>query len=417
MWGAMRGALVGVALLAPSAGMAFILGDPARAEEATGRDRFWVNAEVLGWKIRDAPQPTPLVTTGSLAAPLPGALGQPGTSVQIGGTSVSLPIQVGGRFGLGTWLEPTARWGIELGAFILAPSTTRQSVSTNGMPGSATYAVPVFDISGHTSGGTPGQSIYVLPGPFPNRPGFTGTMERTMSAQMLGAELMGVQRLHDDRRVKVEILAGYRWLQLTEGLDFDVQTAGVAGSSNAGQIFNSHDGFHTRNSFNGAQLGMRAEAEYERFVLRASLKGALGDMYRNLSVNGSSTTTAGTIFYPVSGGAGSNLGGGIFAQPSNIGTYGSHQLAGVAELGVRTGYRVTDRLIPNIAYNALYVSSIIRPGDAMNPYINTAATALAAASRGSGFSSPVGGPIGPTVNAGSTGVWIQDVSAGLALRF
>jgi len=338
---------------------AFILGDPACAEEATGRDRFWVDAAVLGWKIGDAPQPTPLVTAGSLTAPIPGALGQPGTSVQIGGTSVSLPIQVGGRFGLGTWIEPAAGLGIELGALVLAPGTTRQSVSTNGMPGSATYAVPLFDISGYTSGGAPGQSIYVLPGPFPNGPGFTGSMQRTMSAQMLGAELMGVYRLHDDRLVKVEALAGYRWLQLTEGLEFDVQTAGVAGSSNAGQIFNSHDGFDTRNSFNGAQLGMRAEAEYEGFVLRASLKGALGGMYRSLSVNGSSTTTAGTIFYPVSGGAGSILGGGIFAQPSNIGTYGSHQLAGVAELGARIGYRVTDRLIPYIAYNALYGSSSV----------------------------------------------------------
>ena len=152
-------------------------------------------------------------------------------------------------------------------------------------------------------------------------------------------------------------------------------------------------------------------------IERASLKGALGDMYRSLSIDGSSTTTAGTIFFPVSGGAGTSLGGGIFAQPSNIGTYGSHQLAGVAELGVRTGYQLTDRLIPYIAYNALYVSSIIRPGDAVSPYINTTATALAAASRASGFASPLGGPLGPTVNAGGTGVWIQDVSAGVALRF
>lgn len=53
----------------------------------------------------------------------------------------------------------------------------------------------------------------------------------------------------------------------------------------------------------------------------------------------------------------------------------------------------------------------------MNPAINTTATALAVASRASGFASPVGGALGPTVNAGGTGVWIQDVSAGLALRF
>src|SRR6516162_7333994 len=345
---------------------AFILGDTAGAQE--GRDRYWVDAAVLGWKIGNAPQPTPLVTAGSLAAPFPGALGQPGTSVQIGGTSASLPMELGGRLALGTWIERAAGLGIEIGGFVLTPATT-----PNGMPGSATYAVPVFDLSGYTSGGAPGQSVYVLPGPFPNGPGFTGAMQRTMSAQMAGAELVGIYRLHDDRALTVEALAGYRWLQLTERLDFDVQTAGVAGSSNAGQMFGSHDGFHARNSFNGAQIGMRAEAQYAGFVLRASLKGALGDMYRGLSVEGSSATTAGTLFFPVSGGAGSTLGGGIFAQPSNIGTYGSHQLAGVAELGVRTGYRVTEALIPYVAYNALYVGSIIRPGDAMNPAINTTA--------------------------------------------
>ena len=40
---------------------AFILGDPAGAEEATGRDRYWIDAAALKWKIGDAPQPTPLV--------------------------------------------------------------------------------------------------------------------------------------------------------------------------------------------------------------------------------------------------------------------------------------------------------------------------------------------------------------------
>ena len=34
---------------------AFILGDPAGAEEATGRDRYWVDAAALKWKIGDAP--------------------------------------------------------------------------------------------------------------------------------------------------------------------------------------------------------------------------------------------------------------------------------------------------------------------------------------------------------------------------
>src|ERR1700730_6849350 len=99
--------------------------------------------------------------------------------------------------------------GIEVGAFVLAPGTARQSVSTNGMPGSPNYAVPLFDISGYTSGGAPGQSVYVLTGPFPHGPGVRGLMQRTISARMLGAELIGVQRLHEDRRGKVEALVGY----------------------------------------------------------------------------------------------------------------------------------------------------------------------------------------------------------------
>src|SRR5215831_20263347 len=105
---------------------AFILGDAAGAQE--GRDRYWVDAVVLGWKIGNAPQPTPLVTAGSLAAPLPGALGQPGTSVQIGGTSVSLPMELGGRLALGTWIERAAGLGIEIGGFVLTPATTRHGV-------------------------------------------------------------------------------------------------------------------------------------------------------------------------------------------------------------------------------------------------------------------------------------------------
>jgi len=127
-----------------------------------------------------------------------------------------------------------------------------------------------------------------------------------------------------------------------------------------------HDGFYTNNYFNGVQLGIRGEVDYGGFVAQASLKAALGDMYQRLSIEGGGLTTAGTVFFPVSGGAGNNLAGGIFAQPSNIGSYGSHQLSGLAEVGARLGYRLTDRIVPYISYNALYVGGVLRPGDAVN---------------------------------------------------
>jgi Putative beta barrel porin-7 (BBP7) len=197
-------------------------------------------------------------------------------------------------------------------------------------------------------------------------------------------------------------------------LDFYVSTQGI-GSASFGQIAAFHDGFAATNNFNGAQLGIRAEANYGLFWAQASLKAALGDMYQQLSINGSGLTTAGTVFFPVTGGAGNNLAGGIFAQPSNIGSYGSNELSGLAEVGLRLGYRLTDRIVPYIGYNALYVGSVLRPGTAVNPNINTITTPLAAASRASGFSIPVGGPAGPTVETRSTDVWTQGISVGLTI--
>ena len=220
--------------------------------------------------------------------------------------------------------------------------------------------------------------------------------------------------MRDDGRTKIELLGGYRWLQFRETLDFYVSTQGIR-SASLGQISMLHDGFDASNTFNGAQLGIRAEVDYGRFWAQASLKAALGDMYRQLSINGNGRTTAGTVFFPVSGGAGLNLAGGIFAQPSNIGTYGSNALSGLAEIGLRLGYRLTDRIVPYISYNALYVGSVLRPGTALNPNINTTATPLAAASRASGHSVPVEGSTGPTVETQSTDVWTQGISIGLTI--
>jgi hypothetical protein len=387
------------------------LTESALADEAPRRDRFWAEAEALFWQIQGAPQPTPLVTTGRAADAIPGALGQPGTSTVMGGSPITLPFDAGGRFALGGWIDHDDRIGVEAGGFFLAPGTTQQTVATNG---STVLAVPVFDISGYTSGGRPGQSVFILPGSFPGGFVFKGQFEQATSAQMHGAELSVVHSLHDDGRTKLELLAGYRWLQLSETLDFYTQTQGI-GPASLGQVSMFHDGFYTNNSFNGAQLGVRTELEYKRFMMRAGLKGALGDMYRQLSIAGSGMTTAGTVFYPVPGGA--PFGAGIFAQPSNIGDYGSHALSGVVELGLRLGYRLTDAATFYIGYNALYVGSVLRPGDQVNRNINTTATPLAAASRASGSAIPTGGPAGPTVEMNSSGVWTHGVSAGLTFRF
>jgi hypothetical protein len=38
---------------------AFILAAPARADEVASHGRFWIDAEMLGGKVTDAPESTP----------------------------------------------------------------------------------------------------------------------------------------------------------------------------------------------------------------------------------------------------------------------------------------------------------------------------------------------------------------------
>lgn len=45
---------------------------------------FWVRAEYLGWAFAKSPVPLPLVTSGSFADAIPGAIGQPSTKALLG---------------------------------------------------------------------------------------------------------------------------------------------------------------------------------------------------------------------------------------------------------------------------------------------------------------------------------------------
>src|SRR4051812_32561347 len=62
---------------------------------------FWASAEYLLWWVKAGPLPLPLIATGSTADPLPGALGQPGTSLVFGNTHNDYHTFSGVRIGAG----------------------------------------------------------------------------------------------------------------------------------------------------------------------------------------------------------------------------------------------------------------------------------------------------------------------------
>src|SRR5262249_2505021 len=101
----------------------------------------YASAESLWWWLQKSPVPT-LLTTGSLADPVPGALGQPHTEVQhLGGLGLGNP-KAGGRFTLGTWVGWDQPVGAETSYFFLGERSSRFLIGSGGLP---VLARPFFD--------------------------------------------------------------------------------------------------------------------------------------------------------------------------------------------------------------------------------------------------------------------------------
>src|SRR5262245_30341436 len=80
--------------------------------------RLSMSAEALVWRMQDSPAPPPLVSTG--------VLGQPGTTVLVGGEDVNTHEHPGLR--ITARYRVTERWGIEVSSFYLPPPSTSQRV-------------------------------------------------------------------------------------------------------------------------------------------------------------------------------------------------------------------------------------------------------------------------------------------------
>ena len=156
---------------------------------------------------------------------------------------------------------------------------------------------------------------------------------------------------------RLDILAGYRFQRLTDGLEiYDSATgSGTAGVIPAGTTINVYDTFHTRNDFNGADLGFATQWHRNRWSLDTTLKLGIGETHSLVYINGWTTVIA--------NGTTAGYSGGQLALPSNMGNHGSNQFSVMPEIGFTLGYDLTQRLKATAGYTLLYWSDVARPGD------------------------------------------------------
>jgi hypothetical protein len=360
--------------------------------------RAWVSADYLVWWVKNGPVSTPLLTTGPAAGL--GVLGAVGTR-PVGEDRFNYGAFSGLRLGAGVWLDEERTVGFEASGFLLEQRSDGFDVASapNGFP---VLGRPFLDPF------AAGQSVRLLALPGAG----AGTFTATSSSRLWGVSADPVLRLWGGDANHLDLLGGFRFLSLEEGLEvgdtatlLDEATGSFdAVGFTAPGATRVVDRFDTRNHFYAGEVGGRAGFTRGNLVVDLTGKLALGVNDETILVDGRSTL-AGATPVPVT------APGGLLAASSNVGKTDRNEFAVVPEASVRVGYRVSDQVSLHAGYSVLYLSRAVRPGDQIDPVVSSTQVPTSP-----NFALPFA-LARPAVPFTASDFWAQGLNFGMSLRF
>jgi len=363
---------------------------------ASSSDAFTVSAEALVVWYKSGSTPAPIIVDGPLA--------DPDTQVLLGGGKLDTRRHGGLRLTLGR--EMGRRLTVE-GSFLYAPThRTSRSVASSGQLGSTDLLLPYIDVNGREA--TTEISL---------SPVYSGSAREELKSGLMGAELGGAWALLAGSPLRLEVLAGLRWMRLRE--TYTITTSSTFIPPNAVDIWSTTDAFEATNSFYGVQLGARARYDCRRFYGTGSLKVGVGAMRQVLRIDGFLETNDFSLApitqpgQPLQYGPVETFAGGYFALPSNIGSHARTKVAVMPEVALNAGFRITPMISVFVGYTLLYTNEVVRPGEQVDRHINTTQNV---AWVGDEALHPEG-PDSPSVRFESSSFWAQSVSVGVGLTF
>ncbi|MFO0842708.1 MAG: BBP7 family outer membrane beta-barrel protein [Gemmataceae bacterium] len=386
-----KGVLAALTALLVSQGLAFALqfgpspeGDLDTQVETGG---VWGSGEYLLWWLKNGRVP-PLVTAGG-----DGKLGSPGVRPLVDTLGFDDDARSGGRFALGYDFEADPAVGVAATYFFLAGRRSDISYSSGGDP---PLAQPFIDaVTGH-----PDANQVAVPG------AVSGTVTVAARTSLWGAEANLSAGLVRSDNFRLTALGGFRFLRLEDEVTSTEQflvspSLPQFGGGNRAIL---GDGFRTDNRFFGGQLGAEAGAQLGLLTIDFRGKLGLGQMQQVGHVNGTTTKLAPdgsrTIFQ-----------GGLYALRSNIGRHQRDELAFVPEAGVNAGLLVTPRCKVYAGYSFLWVSTVARAGEQIDPVVNVSQFPIRSAN------GPLVGPARPAFPFNGNDFLAQGLSFGLELRY
>lgn len=347
---------------------------------------LWGSAEHLLWWTKKDRVP-PLVTAGGN-----GVLGASGTRVLLDNLNFADDFRQGGRFTLGYQFRSAPVIGVEASYFFLPDGETETSFSSNGNP---VLGRPYIDVKT----GMPAATLISSPGIA------VGSVAVGVSTWLSGAEANMSARLVSSDQFRLTALAGFRFLSLDDDLTIDEQfkvADNVPGFG--GNRVTLQDEFCTDNRFYGGQLGLKASAQRRVVTIDFVGKIALGEMQQVVNIKGATNVLR-------SNGSTTGFKGGLLALRSNIGSHEREELAFVPEVGVNIGLQLTRRLKACVGYSFLWVSSVVRAGEQIDPVVNVTQFPILS---GNG---PLVGPARPALKFAETDFWAHGLNFGLELTY
>jgi hypothetical protein len=322
--------------------------------------QVWIRGEYLGWWTTGMHLP-PLVTD-SLTDPF-------NTShILFGNETVNRDARSGGRFRLGMWLDPCQTRGVEASYLGLGSEETSYLTPSTA----TTLGRPYFNMAANPAAAAASPIVDT---------GRTGSVGIDVQTKFQGVEVLYRRATKRCPMSNVDLLLGWRWLELQDDLGIASTTTYQAATAN---VF---DEFHTKNGFNGVELGF----EWTRplgclWTLEMLGKVSLGNTSSTVRISGASKADADQ---------------GLLARDSNIGIHTRDSLASVTELGLTLRRRFTPRLEATFGYSFIYWSDVLRAGDQVDLDLNLGTTGVAR----------------PIVPMNSTDFWAQGLHCGLEYTF
>lgn len=351
--------------------------------------RFYARGEYLMWWMSGATAP-PLATTSPDGTPIDEAGVLPDAEILFPTERLGIDGRPGGRFTLGYWLNDCETWGIEGNYFFLdkgGDGFQQQSDDT----GSPILARPFFN----TQTGEEDSIIVAYPD------FAVGTLTIASASDILGAEANLRKRIWNNCDCTLDLLGGYRFLQVHESLSVYENQVIIeqGGQIPFGTAISIQDNFITRNEYHGGQVGMVVSKQCCRWTFEALGKVAFGSWNQQVRIGGYTSVTVPNTPTVVEE-------GGILALASNSGFYEQSRFATIPELDLNLRYQLTDCWRINVGYTFIYLPNIVRPGNNIDLDLDP-----------DQFPPPLAAGTFPQFNFKQSDAWLQGLNVGVECRF